>query len=192
MLELIRHAKTAGNIERRYVGWTDDPIVATDLPIIDNTVEAVYCSDLVRTQQTAQAYFPHATQHVIADFRETHFGDFEMKTYDQLKDDVLYRQWIDEPTNVAPPNGESLTDFYARVRRGMQQLRGACHYVAVLHGGTIRALLVDLAPTPSAFWDWHVGHDVRFQLKWSTQQAFEEGERCTSLSVVPLTANART
>lgn len=189
VLELMRHAKTQGNVEHRYVGWTDDPIVEQSLPVVDASAQTVICSDLMRTQQTARAYFPNAELMPIAQFRESHFGDFDMKTYDELKMNERYRAWIDDPTAVSPPGGESLTTFCMRVKQGMKQLPPAKHYYAVLHGGTIRALLVALAPEPSQFWDWQVGHDTRFVLKWASQRAFEEGERCTSLSVVPLTAN---
>ena len=190
VLELMRHAKTKGNVERRYVGWTDDPIVEAALPVVDDSAQLVICSDLIRTEQTARAYFPNASLHPIKHFRESHFGDFDMKTYDELKTNARYRAWIDHPETVAPPNGETLTAFSARVLEGLKQLPTARHYYAVLHGGTIRALLVALAPEPSQFWDWQVGHDTRFVLSWHSRRAFEEGKRCTSLSVVPLTANA--
>lgn len=190
VLELMRHAKTKGNVERRYVGWTDDPIVEAALPVVDDSAQLVICSDLIRTEQTARAYFPNASLHPIKHFRESHFGDFDMKTYDELKTNAHYRAWIEHPETVAPPNGETLTAFSARVLEGLKQLPTARHYYAVLHGGTIRALLVALAPEPSQFWDWQVGHDTRFVLSWHSRRAFEEGKRCTSLSVVPLTANA--
>ena len=30
VLHLIRHLPTAGNEQRKYIGWTDEPIVAMD------------------------------------------------------------------------------------------------------------------------------------------------------------------
>lgn len=189
VLELMRHAKTPGNAAHRYVGWTDESIIEALLPVIDARAEHVICSDLTRTIETAAHYFPQATPQCIAAFRESHFGDFEMKTYEQLKEIPAYRAWIDAPENVAPPHGETLTILYKRVQTAMTQLAARRHQYAVLHGGTIRALLVQFAPQPSAFWDWHVGHDTRFVLTWNSRQAFEEGQRCTSLSVEPLTAS---
>lgn len=192
VLELMRHAKTPGNVARRYVGWTDETILEMPLPVIDARAKHVICSDLTRTIETAAHYFPQATPQCIAAFRESHFGYFEMKTYEQLKDCPVYRAWLDAPESVAPPHGETLTTLYKRVRMAMTQLTSKPHQYAVLHGGTIRAILVQFAPQPSAFWDWQVGHETRFVLTWHSHQAFEEGQRCTSLSVVPLTASEHT
>ena len=192
VLELVRHARTPGNIAHRYVGWTDESIAETSLPILNDTISQVICSDLKRTVETAAQYFPQAKPYCIAAFRESHFGDFEMKTYEQLKNNEAYRNWINRPERLAPPNGETLVSLYRRVRAGMEQLEAKRHQYAVLHGGTIRAILVQFGPKPSAFWDWQVGHDTRFVLAWATRQAFEEGQRCTSLSVAPLMANEPT
>ena len=41
-------------------------------------------------------------------FRESHFGDWEGKTYEALKDNKTYRSWIDNPYEITPPNGENL------------------------------------------------------------------------------------
>lgn len=192
VLELVRHARTPGNIAHRYVGWTDESIVQASLPILNDSVSQVICSDLKRTIETAAHYFPHATPTCFAAFRESNFGDFEMKTYEQLKNNEAYRNWIDTPEQLAPPKGETLQALYHRVREGMKQLEAKQHQYAVLHGGTIRAILVQFAPQQSAFWDWQVGHDTRFVLAWDSRQAFEEGQRCTSLSVEPLMANEPT
>lgn len=192
VLELIRHARTPGNVARRYVGWTDESIVEASLPILNDTVSQVICSDLKRTVETAAHYFPQAKPRCLTAFRESNFGDFEMKTYEQLKNNAAYRNWIDTPEQLAPPNGETLAVLYSRVRVGMKQLEAKNHQYAVLHGGTIRAILVQFAPQPSAFWDWQVGHDTRFILAWHSRQDFEEGQRCTSLSVAPLMANEPT
>ncbi|MCA9725262.1 MAG: histidine phosphatase family protein, partial [Kurthia sp.] len=114
-LTLVRHAKTQGNVERKYVGWTDEGIVEKQLPIIDSTVQIVYGSDLKRCEQTVKQYYPQATFQGIPAFRETNFGDFEMKTYEDLKEDEVYRAWIDDPLQVTPPNGESFQQFQQRV-----------------------------------------------------------------------------
>lgn len=191
-LTLVRHAKTQGNVERKYVGWTDEGIIESELPIIDSTVQIVYGSDLKRCEQTAKQYYPHATFHRIPAFRETNFGDFEMKTYEDLKEDEVYRAWIDDPLQVAPPNGESFQTFQQRVEMGISEITEAEKCAMVLHGGTIRILLMKYAPTPTVFWDWSISHDEMYELTFTSFQDFKEGKRCISLSVAHITEKENT
>lgn len=188
---LIRHARTKSNIKHRYLGWTDEAILSDqDLPVIDDDCVAVFGSDLKRCKQTAKLYFPNALYYTDAGFRESNFGEFEGKTYDELKGIPQYRQWIDDPNHLAPPSGETLIEVTNRCIDAFKRLpRDFAVYPLILHGGTIRTLLVQLAPTPSEFWDWHVSHDELFKLQWATIEAFKEGKRCTSLSVVPIMAS---
>lgn len=61
--------------------------------------------------ETAQLYFPKAKYRSDKNLREIYFGDFEMKTYEQLKENSTYRTWIEEPTVITPPNGENFLAF---------------------------------------------------------------------------------
>lgn len=189
ILTLIRHAKTQGNLEKRYVGWTDDPIIEYDLPVISHEMKKVYGSDLVRSQQTAIQYFPQAKWQALSDFRETNFGQFEMKTYEQLKENIHYRQWIENPENHKPPEGESLAEFRGRVLAGVQLIQPSAEVYTVIHGGTMRVLLMHYSPEPSQFWDWQVKHHEKYVLSFQSFEDFKEGKRCISLSVEPIMAN---
>jgi len=188
---LIRHARTKSNYEHRYLGWTDEAILPEqNLPIVNNECEVVFGSDLKRCRQTATFYFPNASYFEEDGLRESNFGEFEGKTYEELKDNAHYRKWIDDPNDIAPPAGETLLEVTTRCMTAFRKLpANLTQYPLILHGGTIRILLVQLAPKPSDFWDWHVSHDELFKLQWATSEAFKEGNRCTSLSVVPITAN---
>lgn len=188
-LSLIRHAKTQGNIEKRYVGWTDQSIVERELPVINAEQKIVYGSDLKRCRQSAAYYYPQADFRAIAEFRESNFGDYELATYEDLKNNKRYRQWIDDAEHNSPPNGETLAELKKRVRLGLQKIVKEPHCHLVLHGGSIRAILVQFSPTPSQFWDWQVGHSERYELTFESFENFKEGKRCISLSVEPTTVN---
>ncbi|MBK3495672.1 histidine phosphatase family protein [Viridibacillus sp. YIM B01967] len=189
-VELMRHAKTKSNVERKYLGWTDESIILNqDLPIIDELATVVFGSDLKRCEETAACYFPNANYINNRGFRESYFGDFECQTYEQLKDLYAYRNWIDNPYELAPPNGETLKQVMFRVTEAVKSLpKGLSHYRIVAHGGSIRAMLMQFAPEEKTFWEWQVSHEERFLLHWSTIKQFEEGQRCTFLSVEPITA----
>lgn len=187
-VRLMRHAPTKENLEKRYIGWTDSPLADVSIvPEVDRNVTKVYGSDLIRCQQTAARYFPHAVYEQDARFRESNFGDFECKTYDELKSDDRYCAWLDNPVENIPPNGEGFDMFCARVVDGFLALpKEEKEYVLVVHGGVIRALLVQFGPEEKPFWSYEVPHDVLFTLTFS-QMAWKEGARCMSLSVAPIT-----
>lgn len=187
-VRLMRHAPTKENVEKRYIGWTDSSLAhASALPIVNDSVRKVYGSDLRRCQETAKCYFPQASYIADARFRETNFGDFEGKTYDQLKTDSRYRRWLDDPKKNAPPNGERFDQFCERVVAGFLALpKDEDDYYLVVHGGVVRALLVAFAPQQEAFWSYQVPHNRLFTLTFS-RAAWKEGARCMSLSEEPIT-----
>lgn len=187
-ISLVRHARTAGNNKKLYVGWTDEEIIPTKLAIIEEDVKRVYGSDLIRCRQSAAQYYPNANYLALAELRESNFGDYEMKSYEQLKENSHYRQWLDDAEHLSPPNGETLMELKTRVLKGLHKLPQATSWQIVSHGGPIRAILMQLSPKPSAFWDWQIGHEERYILNFPSFQHFKEGQRCTSLSVEPIMA----
>lgn len=179
----MRHAPTKENLEKRYIGWTDSSLAdVSSLAIVDKDVTKVYGSDLLRCRQTAAHYFPNATYMADKRFRESNFGEFEGRTYEDLKSDRRYCAWLDDPVQSPPPKGEGFDTFCARVIEGFTALpKGEDVYHLVVHGGVIRALLVTFAPTEQPFWTYHTPHDKMFSLTFS-RKAWEEGARCMSLS----------
>ncbi|MBD8027718.1 histidine phosphatase family protein [Ureibacillus sp. Re31] len=188
IVHLIRHEKTDGNMKRKYVGWTDESIISKEqhfnIPIQANEV---YGSDLRRCKETAHLYFPNANYYSDKNLREIHFGDFEMKTYEQLKDNPIYQKWIEDPVSVTPPNGEHYLDFNKRILQGFQQIVSKNgQYTFIVHGGVIRAILSLFSPKMESFQQIAVSHRTIYSLSWVHIKDVEEGRRCESLSVVPI------
>lgn len=190
ILTLIRHLPTQGNQKKQYIGWTDESI----LPIQDLNVRLpwdpriVYGSDLKRCVESAQAYFPNAHYQSDERLRESFFGAWEGKTYEMLKENKQYRNWIDDPTTSKPPQGESLHDVEQRVIAAIQDLpQHTQHHFIISHGGPIRLLLTKFSPEESDFWSWKISHGSVWRLEWESVEAFKEGKRCVSLSAVPTT-----
>ena len=90
-LFLIRHAPTFGNLEKRYIGRTDEPIVQPPpVPIPSYPqVERVYISPMLRCRQTARLLFRNCEPFVLDGLRECDFGVFEGKNYAQLCADSI-------------------------------------------------------------------------------------------------------
>lgn len=189
---VMRHMPTIGNEKRQYIGWTDEPIMDTckvnwQLPWHPTEV---YGSDLQRAKQSAAQYFPKAIYKHDSRFRESHFGDWEGKTYDMLKEDKTYRAWIDDPYAYAPPGGERLQETEQRVFAAFSALPIAgTPTILVTHGGPIRLLLTRFSPEIRDFWSWTIPHCSAWAFEWATARDFKEGKRCISLSAVPIMAS---
>ncbi|MHA6258955.1 histidine phosphatase family protein [Sporosarcina sp. CAU 1771] len=195
-LTLMRHLPTEANLKKQYIGWTDESIASINPEIrfqMPWTPKKVVGSDLRRCQESAALYFPQASYHPNRRFREAHFGEWEMKTYDQLKDNGAYRSWLDDSYAHHPPGGETLGEVEQRVMEGLSDLTEAesDHFV-VTHGGPIRILLTRLSPEPSSFWSWQIPHGSAWRLEWDSVEDWKGGKRCASLSEVPITANVNT
>ena len=189
-VHLIRHEKTQANYERKYIGWTDEPIVANAKAIPFLQSDVVYGSDLVRCRQTANGYFPQAQFIAHAQLRELHFGDFEMHSYEELQYNPVYRAWIDDPFTVTPSNGESFPAFCDRVIKAFKQIITAEQpYTFVVHGGVIRILLANYGLEEKSFQQVLANHQTIYTLTWDSFTEFKGGARCTSYSEALITEN---
>ncbi|SMF73261.1 alpha-ribazole phosphatase [Paenibacillus uliginis N3/975] len=169
-LVCIRHGKTQWNKDKRYLGHTDIGILQeslTELLPVKNALEGrtfhkIFCSDLKRCRETLDWIYSASTDSVVFDnrLREMDFGDWEGKTYDQLKHYSIYREWLDNPQSVTPPGGEAWEHFQGRLADFMNSL--TCwvkeegkdnHVLMVTHGGVIRQLATMTIPD-STFWDF--------------------------------------
>lgn len=153
-IHLIRHGTTEANLLKKYYG-------STDLPLSNQGVDGVlemarkgvypdaekavcYTTGLARTEQTFFLIYGTREHGQIPQLREYHFGDFEMKTHEELKEQEDYLRWInDEAGETLCPNGESLRDFKDRVHKGFTALlqSGAEEIIVVCHGGVISAIM---------------------------------------------------
>ena len=109
----IRHGKTLGNVQRRYVGRTDEgltdeaklclqkkQVLMQDLCVQTESdrnpgkwyhagafvPDYVYSSPMMRCRETAEILFPGQVLCVQEGLQETDFGDFEYKNYEELKE----------------------------------------------------------------------------------------------------------
>ena len=111
-LYLIRHGNTEANERHLYCG-------STDLPLSENGIDALIklkdkyssiknvafaTSGMLRTEQTLEILFGNVPHSRLPAFREVDFGDFEMHSYEELKELPAYQKWItgDNESNLTP------------------------------------------------------------------------------------------
>lgn len=166
---LIRHADTKGNLERRYVGRTDEPLCPEGVKKAEERgvfpeVTRVAVSPMKRARQTAAILFPNAEQIVYAGLAEMDFGAFDGKTYAEMADDADYRAWVDSGCEGKCPSGESRAEFVSRTAAAFKkavadaQARGDTRLVLVAHGGTAMAVTSSFSDPPLSYFDCSIPH----------------------------------
>ena len=165
---LIRHSLTPGNLEKQYVGSTDQPLAPEGEALARERrermpeVDGLWVSPLMRCRQTAELLFPGMEQHIVPDLQECDFGDYECKTWEELKDEEIYRAWIGGDMTITFPHGESMGHFIARCRRGIQTVAqeakamGLQRPAIVAHGGTWLVVMGTFGRPERKLYDWQV------------------------------------
>ena len=151
---LIRHGLTTANEQHLYCGSTDLPLsekgrqALGNRPPVDVGNARFITSGMRRCSETLNLLFGDVPCEVVTDFREINFGMFEMKSYQQLRDDPAYQAWLSgDPEITAPPGGESGEEMKARVLNGFHAIQKAGRdTVIVTHGGVIAAIMENLFP----------------------------------------------
>ena len=151
-LLLIRHAETTANAER----LLDTAPPGTDLSergriqaeelveaLAEVPLDAIYVSDLVRTQQTAA---PLAAERGLPPLVRPGVREIQAGEYEMAPDDgswgaylaVLYR-WADGEPDTRVPGGESGTEVLARFDAVVAEAANHEAAAIVSHGAMIRA-----------------------------------------------------
>lgn len=152
---LLRHGQTDWNAERRLQGHLDMPLNAVGRwqaerlgqALAGEGIVALYSSDLLRAQQTAQplARALELPLQTDAALRERHFGRLEGLSYAEIDqrfpDDA--RGWRLREPGFAPGGGETLAAFFERAVAAVTRLAAPHEGQAIAlftHGGVLDCL----------------------------------------------------
>lgn len=172
---LIRHGSTAGNLERRYIGRTDEELCQLGIEqahaLNGLQADVLFVSPMARTRQTATIAFPDTEQILIPDLRETDFGIFEGLTANELSDNSAYRSWVDSNCETPIPGGEAVSVFKARCvaafLAAMETVADGQSAAFVIHGGCIMAILEALAEPKREFYAYHISNGAWLRARWN-------------------------
>ncbi len=157
-LILIRHGETPYNRDRRYQGHRDTPLTRkgkrqtkeTALRLRNEPLNAIYSSDLRRTEYTAKAINRYHSLKIrtLPQLREIDFGDWEGKTHDEIQREWrgLLDEWEREPSKIKIPRGESIQELAERTKTTIKKIISTHpnqRVAIVTHGGPIRIILMD-------------------------------------------------
>jgi alpha-ribazole phosphatase len=163
-LLLVRHGATENNAQARYTGQSDVPLSplgmlqaeAVSRYLMGARLDAIVSSDLRRARSTAEAIACHHSIPLIfdEDLREISLGEWEGLAYAEVlqRDPERAANWHSgrpESLAVAPPGGETTSQFLERILRAFDRWQNAYSdplsaIVWVTHGGVIGILLCHL------------------------------------------------
>lgn len=141
-----------------YYGSTDVPLSNEGVDSVADLAAAgkypkaegahLYTTGLLRTEQTFFLIYGCREHKALPELSEYHFGEFEMKTHEQLEGNEAYQAWINDPDGMTPcPRGESPSDFRTRISAGFAKVlemykdRDSRDSIIVCHGGVISHIM---------------------------------------------------
>jgi alpha-ribazole phosphatase len=126
-LILIRHGETDWNVEGRWQGHADVPLNARgraqaqeiDESLAGTRIDAIYASDLKRTEETARPLARSQGLEIRIDprLREIDQGEWQGLLIEEIQNRYAdeFRRRRENPLEVAPPGGENALQVRERV-----------------------------------------------------------------------------
>lgn len=175
---LIRHGKTYCNKKQLYCGKTDIDLSDSGINELRSKDTNIYTkcdfyftSGLKRTNSTLKIIYPNIRYTIIKNFSEYNFGDFELKSYEDLKNLKEYKLWINDKTQkIHCPNGESRLEFRYRIEEAFDKL---IEYMikekketsfGVIHGGVIGTILEFKYDNNKKFYEWQPKNGYGYEI----------------------------
>lgn len=175
-LIFIRHGKTNGNAQHRYVGRTDEDLCDEGRELAKEKTEyykyfeeadAVFVSPMKRCIQTMQIYYNNDLAipvHCIDKFREYDFGEYEMKNHEELMKVESYRKWLECNGEYDMPCGEGVDKFKKRVIDAFEESIKICrenkyeNVIYVVHGGVIMSIFEKYDEKQMSYYDYKINN----------------------------------
>jgi len=161
-IHLIRHGKTKGNENGRYIGSTNEPVSPAGINALRGNIslglypdcDAVYTSPMLRCLQTADILYPDKPRFVIPALAEYHFGLFEGKNYAELNGNTDYQTFIDSGGRTPIPGAPPLEDYFSDcVSAFYDILKNPKDTISIIcHGGTIMAIMRNIYPQSDTYY----------------------------------------
>ena len=142
---LVRH--TSVDVPAGYAyGQTDVPVRSSfedEAKVVKENLsgqifDKVWSSPLTRCVRLASyCGYPDAEREVR--IKEISFGEWEMKSWEELSSDPRSNEWFNDWINVPAPSGESLQEQYNRVSSFLEEVRnsGLEKVCLFAHGGVL-------------------------------------------------------
>ena len=167
IVHLVRHGRTAWNVQRRVMGWLDEgvePVARRDAEAVADAlageaVAAIVSSPLRRALQTAG---PLANRVGIEPRLDDRVGELRVGPWEGLTEDEIaerwpeeWHRWRNEPHRLALEGRETLRELNARVAAVLDEL--TCSSVA---SGAVVVFTHDAVVRAAVAWALGTGPEV--------------------------------
>ena len=177
-LYLLRHGKTLANEKKLYCGFTDLPLSEKgreELALLKEKIsypeaEKYFTSGALRANETIEILYGNKVFEEVKGFFEYNFGDFEMKSYEDLRDNKDYINWItNESLKFKCPGGESKAEYRKRIKEEfisfIKKIKDANSVLLISHGGTIGTILEEFYDSSKSFYEWQPSYGRGYKLE---------------------------
>ena len=177
VLYLLRHGKTMANENKLYCGFTNIPLSnlgKEELLILKEKInypkaDKYFTSGALRANDTIGILYENKDFEEVKGFFEYNFGDFEMKSYEELKDNKDYINWItDKSLNFKCPGGESKAEYRNRIKdefiNFIERVKRENSVLLISHGGTIGTILEEFYDKSKSFYEWQPSYGRGYKL----------------------------
>lgn len=129
---LIRHGKTAANLENRFAGRTEEPLHQEGVEHLQEVaaglstagLDRIYAGPLLRTRQSAEiiAKACHCPHSVLAGLNDIDLPHWDGLTKDEIRQRFgpEYPLWLSDPQGFQVAGCETLADVQARAVRDVE------------------------------------------------------------------------
>jgi broad specificity phosphatase PhoE len=183
---LVRSGDTPWTAEQRIQGHTDLPLTddsraaleahfdAIDIPAL-NLIASGKEESTIATAQVLASHFDSSKHKKISDLHEINLGLWEGLVESVVQDRYAkaYTAWLQDPTTVTPPDGESLADVEERVCKAIRKLlEKASNPLAIVVRPIVWAFLICRVEDRPLQELWEIRRDAEptVRVKMSTSQ----------------------
>lgn len=166
-VHLVRHGRTASNIDKRTMGWSDEGIVpawqaaaeAVADALSGGSMDQLLSSPLARAVQTAEPLARRLGRDPVLDDR---YGELHVGPWQGFAEDEVARRWPDEwkvwrtaPHLLDMEGRETLAQLNARVADALDEL-----FDSLAEGGAAVVFTHDAVVRAGVAWALEVGPEI--------------------------------
>lgn len=188
-IHLIRTGTTNTQPGKRYVGQSDIPLCDKGIEALTEMsrdynypqAEIVFTSPLTRCVQTAEILYPDTYTEKIDGLMDMNLGEFEGKSFEELRENENFSLWIKNSFENTPPGGEEITAFTARTVDAIREIfirmmeEKITNVAVITHGGVIMTLLAAIGLPKMPLHQWAVENGTGYTLLFTPQMWMRDG-----------------
>lgn len=188
-IHLIRTGKTSAQPGKRYIGQSDVPLCQEGVEALCKMIgeftyppaEMVFTSPLSRCVETAGILYPNTYTEEVDSLMDMNLGEFEGKSFEELRENEDFSRWIKDSFKYTPPGGEDITAFTQRITDAVREIfirmmeEKITNVAIITHGGVIMTLLAAIGLPRMPLHQWAVENGTGYTLLFTPQMWMRDG-----------------